>query len=162
MTNTNDILTRADFNFRTFKVDNVSIGDSYLKVQIENVTDIYVSSQTEELELIQKYKLLEFFKGFIHVKNGLSVEVENAKVKSLRLFDKYLQLTSCRNRKDIEQRFGLSDNEMFDGIMWPTGFVVEANVLLYKNLKLCLHIDPETENLKEIRVGDINEEEYLK
>lgn len=161
MINTNDILSKTDFNYQTLGVDNIFLGDSFSKVLIDKVDDIYVAGQDGNESLLQKYKLLEFSKGYIHAKGGLSLEIDSAKIKSFRLRDKYLLLTNLRTRKEIEQELGLADYELTDGTMWVFDFVVDAKVLVYKRLKLYLHVDPKTDNLKEIRLGDINEQDYF-
>jgi hypothetical protein len=63
-------------------------------------------------------------------------------------------------QKDIEQKLDIPDQELTDGTMWVADYVIDAKVLLYKKCKLYLHIDPVTDNLKEIRFGDIDEKVY--
>lgn len=160
MTNTNDILLRTDFNYQTVSIDNLFLGDDYSKVDFDKIDDIYVAGQNEGMGLFEKYVRLKSYNGYIHIKAGLSIEVDQAKLKSLRLRDTYLLLTNLKTRKDIEQKLGVADYELTDGTMWVFDFVVDAKVLVYKALKLYLHVDPKTDTLKEIRLGDINEPDY--
>ena len=160
MMNTSDILSNKPFNYQDISIDKVSVGDDYMKVDFKKIEEIYVIGKAEKIDLLKKYEQLKFFKGYIHIKEGLSIEIDCSKIKSLRLRDKYLHLTKLKTRKEIEREFGKADYLLTDGIMWVFDYVVDAKVLVYKKLKLYLHIDPETDNLKEIRFGDIDEQYY--
>ena len=80
MININDILSKTNFNYQTLGVDNIFLGDSFSKVEIGKIDDIYIAGQNGNESILQKYNLLEFSKGYIHAKGGLSLEIDGAKI----------------------------------------------------------------------------------
>ncbi len=160
MTDTLDIKLNLDFDYQNIIVDNVKCGDNYTKINIDKIDDIFATGEREEMSLHEKFVRLEHFSGHIHLKGGASLNIEDSKIKSIRLRDAYLQRINLKTRKAIELELGIADKELTDGIMWVWDYVINAKVLVYEKLKLHILIDPTNETLKEIRFGDIDEREY--
>lgn len=159
MTDLGNILLDRHFDYRTISVENLRFGDSYTKIDFDKVADIYVDGETTVMNLHEKYDRLGFSNGYIHIE-GLTLEISNAIIKSVSVADKYIRQVNFRNRKDIELEFGVADEVMSEGIMWGVGYSIEAKVLVYRTLKLYVHIDPETDELKKIHFGEVNEKMY--
>jgi hypothetical protein len=160
MTDTPNIKLNLDFDYQNIIVDNVKCGDSYTKISIDKIDDIFVSGEDEEMGLHEKFDRLSHFSGHIHLIVGASFSIEDSKIKSIRLRDAYLQGINLKTRKAIELELGIADKELTDGIMWVWDYVVDAKVLVYNKLKLHVLVDPTHETLKEIRFGDLDEREY--
>ncbi len=154
-----NIILDRHFDYRTFSIENLRFGDSYTKIDLDKVAEIYMDGQTGAMTLSEKYNKLSCSNGYIHLE-GVTLEISNASIKSICLRDKYIRHSNLQKKQDIELELGAPDKVMTDGIMWGTGYSIEARVFVYRTLKLYLHIDPDTDQLKELNYGEVNEMFY--
>ena len=160
MTDQLDLLLDSSFSFKTFTIENLMFGDYYHKIIIENINDIYVSGETSKMNITEKFRLFQMEPGFIHMP-GLTIEINEQKIKSFRLRGKYLGTFDLKTVTDIESLLGKPDKVLTEGIMWVTDFVAEAMVLVYRALGLHFHCDIESKKIIEIRLGKLDEGNYL-
>ncbi|UOK42200.1 MULTISPECIES: hypothetical protein [Flavobacterium] len=149
-----------DFDSNTFKVDNLKIYDKYEKIDFKKIKEIYISPETDRLSLENKFNKLKNVDGFVHLVDGISLEISNEIIKYFKLRDKSIEKITSLTKEEVEHNLGKADKELTEGIMWATGYVVESRVLVYNKAKLFIHIDNETDRICEIRYGDVNENVY--
>ncbi len=160
MTDISNLSLNQQFDYRSVSIENLSFDTPLKQIDFNEDADIYVKGETPSMSLREKYEKLNDCNGYIHFKGGLSLEMSNGRIKSLRISDKYIRQVNVRKRQDIELELGKPDQEMTDGIMWGVEYSIDAKVLFYKKLKLYLHIDPETDELTKIHFGDVDERMY--
>jgi hypothetical protein len=155
-----DLFLDRKFDANSFEIGNVKINSSVQDIDTTEITDIFVNySGYQNLNFTERLKLLKDNSGWIHYATGAAFQIENGIVKQIKLSTLYL-LDNNISKSDLINIFGIPDIELVDDICHSVIANIDAYILVFRQKKIYAFIDPNTEILKELHFGSLDEKIY--
>ena len=156
------ILT-AEFPVESFRINNLKINGTLSEIDLYEINDIYVKKnggENSDFTIKERFKQIKENDGWIHLAGGLSLEIKDAHIKKMRMSRKYIKTISNIGKEKIITDLGQPELELTDDLNWLSEYYVDASILVYKNEKLNIFLNPETLKIKEIILGELDKTNY--
>jgi hypothetical protein len=155
-----EILVDKDFDSKLVQLEGIKLGDDYKKINLllPDIVEVHMFNSTEPhadyKKQIEQFK--DEFKnhnGYIHMRNKFGFVIKNQKTAEIMMYGKCIDYLKQYNIQKITAIHGnprkiwVIDDE-------------DEKILAYSDKKLYFFVDRYTEIIREVRVGDINEEPY--
>jgi len=158
-----DIFLNRQFEADSFQIGKVRLNSSVADLDQTEIVDIFVDHiDFENMNFSDRLELLKTKSGWVHYAAGASFEIDKGTIKQIKLSTKYLQ-DNKTSKKDLISVFGQPDAELVDDICYSAlDYNVDAYVLVYRQKQIYALIDPDSEILKELHFGSLDEKRYGK
>jgi len=155
------IFLNRRFEANSFQVGKVRLNSTIYDLDLTKIVDIYVDHKGyENLNFSTRLELLKNNSGWVHYAAGASFGVENGTISQIKLSTKYLQDNNT-TKHELLSIFGQPDIELVDDICYSAlDYHIDAYILVYRQKQIYAFVDPETEILKELHFGKLDETIY--
>lgn len=156
------ILT-AEFPIESFRINNLKINGPLSEIDFYEINDIYVKKNggdNSDYTIKERLKQLKENDGWIHLAGGMSVEITDSQIKKMRLSKKYIKSVSDISKEKIITDLGQPELVLTDDLNWLSEYYIDSCILVYKNKKLNIFLNPETLKIKEIIIGELDKTNY--
>lgn len=151
-----NILLNKDFDYKMVELEGNKLNGDYNNINILDVTEVHVEDYKEKYSnFTKKIEQFENYNGWIHMSGEFSFGIYNQKINQISLRGKYIETLMEYNEKDIIKVYGNPDK-----ILKSVDCFVNARIFVYSNNKLYIFIDIDSNKIREIQIGNVNEEFY--
>ena len=163
-------LIRGELEPVEFAIGNVKLATNYLEIPKDEIVEIGLFDKEtgkyldngSDFTFNERLGMLKMNNAYIHLAGGLSCRITNEKITQLRIAKKYIGHLTILTKDEIESFNGEAEKELIEDTTWGLDYSIDCYISIYKNSKLYFYFEPEKLTLREIRIGDVNEEFYTK
>ncbi len=149
-------------------IDRICIGSDIKEIPIKEIVELHISLAKDESKdyiesnytITERFEMFRNHKGWIHMAGGMTLEIKDAKVESIKLSKRYIENISHYTRKDLISNFGQPDFELEDAHPWSVGTDIEFYILVYRDKNINFFIDPNTNKLSAITSRELDKSHY--
>ncbi|MBL0331094.1 MAG: hypothetical protein IPP64_17175 [Bacteroidetes bacterium] len=155
------LFLNRQFEANTFQVGKVRLNSSIRDLDRNEIIDVFVDQKGyENLNFSDRIESLKTTSGWVHYASGASFKIDQGVVRQIKLSTKYLQDNKI-NKADLLGIFGQPDTELIDDICYSAlDYNIDAHILVYRKRQIYAFVDPQTEILKELHFGTLDEKIY--
>ena len=156
-----EILLDKEFDCLSVLLEGNMLNGDYRKIEIADVTDVHVENfEDPYANFMKKIEQFDKHDGWIHLAGKFAYGINNQKISQIILRGKYIENLMKLESSDIINFHGKPDKVLIETDPYEWAEVEDAKILVYSNKKLYFFIDSNTKRVREIHIGNINEEFY--
>lgn len=161
-------LIQAELAPTDFSIDNIKLSASYEVIPLKEIVELnlfqratgqYIENASD-YTFQERLDLLNKCDGLAHLAGGLTCGITNEKITQIGIKRKYLESLCSIEQSEIEKCHGKPDAVLVDESPWSVLESVESVISVYRNQQLYFFFEPGKLTLKEVRIGQVNEEYY--